>query len=330
MRFYTKEWYALMQRQHDLCGYRKIPDKDYSDNEIRAYYEQDLKAAVAEERRCYNTPPNFSWYEKLLQEERFDPQDFLLADPETGAYFHPETPEIARRCLEAEARDEAARFAARPPFDPKETIRVFKELYRERLRWGGKNFPQCVQDTVDRRLIALNRIPEQAYHRLKQEERANRRAFRAINRKAKKVLGEQDIPHTLRSQFIFHDAIVLKLRAQGGDAVLLLRTDGYWPETPYCAVTFRGITSLDRERGLVLRPRLGHEGLLTSNCQYLYEELYRTGQGYEVHMLLCTPSALRYLTVGCRSVDIRALDASAPEIKALLPTSPTQKKKDTP
>lgn len=329
MRFYTKAWYALMQRQHDLIGFRKIPDKVYSDKEIRAFYEHDLKAAVAAERRRYNTPPDSTWYEELLQEERFDPQDFLLTDPETGVHFHPETPEIARRWLEVEARDEAARFAARPPFDPGETIRDFKELYQEQLRWGSTHFPQWVRDTVDRRLIALNRMPEQAYHRLKQEERANRRAFRAINRKAEKVLESQDIPQSLRCRFFFHDADVLSLRAQGGNAVLLLRYDGGWPETPYCAVTFQGVTTLERERGLVFRPRLGHEGLLTSNCQYLYEELYRTGQGYEVHMLLWTPSALRYLTVGCRSVDIRALDAAAPEIRAVLSTLPAAKKKDT-
>ena len=86
---------------------------------------------------------------------------------------------------------------------------------------------------------------------------------------------------------------------------------------------------LDRERGLVLRPRRDGEGLLISNCQYLYEELYRTGQGYEVHMLLWTPSALRYLTVGCRSVDIQALPPSAPEISAVLSALAVSKKKDT-
>ena len=67
MRYYTKEWYHLMQHQHDLSGFRKIPDKVYSDREIRAFYEQDRKAAVAAARRSYNTPPDFRWYEELLQ-----------------------------------------------------------------------------------------------------------------------------------------------------------------------------------------------------------------------------------------------------------------------
>ena len=328
MRYYTKEWYHLMQHQHDLSGFRKIPDKVYSDRDIRAFYEQDRKAAVAAARRSYNTPPDFRWYEELLQPDRFDPRNFLLTDPQTGADFHPETPEAARRCLEAEARAEEARFAARPPFDPAEAGKEFQETYRGQLRWGGNHFPQWVRDTVDKRLIALNRMPEQAYRRLRQEERAHRRAFAAINKKAEQVLEAQDIPAWLRARFFFHDAHVLRLQKQGGDAVLLLRNDGS-PEAPYCAVTFHAVSMLERERGLVLRPRPDDEGLLISNCQYLYEELYRTGQGYEVHMLLWTPSALRYLTVGCGSVDIQALPPSAPEISAVLSALAVSKKKDT-
>ena len=44
MKYYTKEWYELMQRQHYTSGLHKIPDKTYFDQEIQAFYDADLAA----------------------------------------------------------------------------------------------------------------------------------------------------------------------------------------------------------------------------------------------------------------------------------------------
>ena len=35
MNFYTKEWYELMQRQNYTSRLKKIPDKVYTDEEIK-------------------------------------------------------------------------------------------------------------------------------------------------------------------------------------------------------------------------------------------------------------------------------------------------------
>ena len=94
------------------------------------------------------------------------------------------------------------------------------------LRYGFAHFPQWVQESVDPRLLALNRIPESAYKRLKKEERANRRAFEKIEAKAAAVLDVQDIPEEIRSQFRFHDADVLAIKKVHSDVKLYLRKDG--------------------------------------------------------------------------------------------------------
>lgn len=78
MRFYTKEWYELMQHQDDLSGIQKIPDGNYSEQDIKAFYQQDLEAEVAQERERYNTPPIWGWQEELLDPERFPPNTFSL------------------------------------------------------------------------------------------------------------------------------------------------------------------------------------------------------------------------------------------------------------
>ena len=79
MKFYTKEWYELMQRQNYTSGLKKIPDKVYSDEDIQAFYDKDLKAEVARDRRIHNTPPGpYDWEDELLLPDRFTPETFLF------------------------------------------------------------------------------------------------------------------------------------------------------------------------------------------------------------------------------------------------------------
>ena len=306
MKFYTKEWYELMQRQNYTSGLKKIPDKVYTDEDFQAFYDKDLKAEVARDRRIHNTPPGpYDWEYELLLPDRFTPDTFLFENEETGELFHPETPEIARHYLEQDRRQAQERFAARPPFDPTETIECFRDCYRMMLKYGAKQFPQWVQESVDKRLLALNRIPENAYKRLKKEEQVNRRAFEKINAKATSVLEQQDIPDEIRSQFRFHDASVLAIKKVRSNVELYLKKDGGWPNdtTPYIKLIFKNVRQFDREKGFSLRLKLNKWGDLRTGCTYLYDELYRTENGYEVHMMFWTRKALRYLTICSEDIE---------------------------
>ena len=305
MKFYTKEWYALMQRQNYTSGLKKIPDQVYSDEDIHKFYHKDLNDEIARDREIYNTPPGpYDWEEKLLQPDRFRPDMFLFEHEETGELFHPETPEIARYYLEQNHQQAQKRFAARLPFDPTETIECFRDCYRGMLRYGFLRFPQWVQESVDPRLLALNRIPESAYKRLKKEDQVNRRAFEKINAKAAAVFDQQDIPEEIRESFCFHDSSVLAIKKVRSDVELYLRKDGGWmgDATPYIKIVFKNIQQFDREKGFSLRPRLDADGDLRTSCTYLYDELYRTEDGYEIHMLFCSPKNLRYLTICCEDI----------------------------
>ena len=300
MKFYTKEWYELMQRQGYTSGLKKIPDKVYTDKELKAFYEKDLKEEITRDRKIHNTPPRTcDWEDELLAPDRFTSDTFLFENEETGELFHPETPEIARYYLEQARRRAQEQFAARPPFDPAETIECFRDCYKAQLRYGAAHLPQWVQESVDKRLLALNRIPENAYKRLKREEQVNRRAFDKIMTKAAAVLEQQNIPDEIRSRFCFHDAAVLAIKKVRSNVELYLRKDGGWPDdtTPYIKIIFKNVQQFDREKGFSLRPKLDEDGDLRTDCIYLYDELYRTEDGYEVHMLFWTHKALRYLTI---------------------------------
>ena len=49
MRYYTKEWYELMQKTELTAGLRKVPDKKYTKKDIDALYEKTLNREMAAE-----------------------------------------------------------------------------------------------------------------------------------------------------------------------------------------------------------------------------------------------------------------------------------------
>ncbi len=304
MKYYTKEWYELLQQQHYTSGLKKVPDKMYSNQEIQAFYDADLDEEVNNDIKIYNTPPDYSWAEHLLDPTNFQPNYFLFENEETGELFHPETSEIARQYIEQEHNEREEVFAKRPPFDPTETIECFRQCYKNMVRYGDLGYPQWVRDSVDKRLLALHRVPESVYNRLRKEELANQRIFKKIMKEAEEILGRQNIPKNIKSQFCFHDADLLALKKVGSNVELYLRKDGMWFEgtTPYTKVIFKNVSRMEREKGFALRPKTNEQGELCSNCQYLYNELYRNLDGYEVHILLWTSKALRYLTICCEDI----------------------------
>ena len=305
MRFYTKEWYELMQHMDCASGLKRIPDRAYTDAEIRALYEKKKRAFIAAERRDYDTPPAFPDVSELLEGD-FDPEVWFIGD-ETGELRHPTGPEEAREWLERDQKAALEQFEHRPPFDADEAAREFASMYQSKRRFLPRWYPAWVGEAADHRLLALGLAPESVYVRLKAEDRANRAAWRKIQRDAERALARQDIPEGLT--FPFHDAAVLSFRKTGRGYALLLRMDGGWPEdvSPYARVVFTDAEVLEND-GLHLRTSRQTDGTRTSAVSWLYHELYRTPDGgYELHMLLWVNRArepLRYLTVRCRTLRV--------------------------
>ena len=257
MKYYTKEWYELMQNLFYTEGFRKIPDRAYSEAEIQAFYDKARKRFVAEERRY------------ALEEQ-----------------------------------------GKRKPlvFDAEEAASYFDSDYRLRLRYEEQGLPAWARGKADRRLLALGLMPESLYSKLQSQARENRRKFRAMEKRAEKALAPQRelIPSEIREALYCHDDWILSLKKQGRDIVMLLCKGESFDDdgtTPYEKILFRDAAFLEREKGLRIRPRLcAAQGIYESNCTYLYEELYKTAEGYEIHLLL-EAGGLRYVTVRCRGVE---------------------------
>ena len=306
MRFYTKEWYKLMQHYDDTMCMKRIPDRDYSDKEIKELFEKKLKAEVSRDRREHNRPPSILDLSDRLTPENFDPTAWLVF-PENEEPRHPICAEEVRLQMDRDRKQAEENFANRPPFDPAESEALFREDYKSRLHNSRWVFPAWVCQQVDRRLLALALLPDSVFRKLKEEGKQNRKTIRKIERAAEKELSRQQIPDRICDAFHFHDSALLSLRKRRLNYEMLLRKDGGWfgeGVTPFIKVIFTDAVLLEREKGLTPRVQRGEDGTLHSNCTYLYQEMYAAQDGYEIHMMFTTAkwSELAYLTVKCRDI----------------------------
>lgn len=303
MKYYTKEWYALMQCVDSLDSFQKIADGEYTTASIKALYDKKLKAMIASEKRGYNQEPFFPVSEEDLTEDTFDADDWIFVEEESGQVKKPASLQEVREHLEAERQKAYEEFENRAPFDPSETIELFQTSYRMNLRACKKIYPAWLTQSVDHRLIALECLPESAYMRYRNELRETKKRWNAINKAAEKDLRRQNIPEQMDEALSLHDASLLSIRKQGSHIAMTVTKDGLWPDdaTPYRKVVFKDAEILEKERGLIAR-KYREGNVYHSNVSFLYYELYQKDGKYEVHMMFDFAGKLRYFTVKCRDI----------------------------
>lgn len=326
MKYFTKEWYNLMQRLHYTLCMRPIADKMsddnlgtqylspvankvYTDAEIEKLYKRKLAASIRHDRKEYDTPPQMIEidFDKCSLED-FDLEDYVWYDGEKLVY--PKSMDEVKRNYEEEYRRAKREFDLRPPFDPSGTIEMFERMYQGGLEYGYSSFPDWVRDEVDIRLIALGYLPKSVYDRLKVEQKRNRVEFNKINRAAEKTLRKQakEIPERISQHFGFHDGEIMTFRNIGDDIEMIVKVNGvvFDDETPYVRVTFIDGKVIERDSHLKFeRRKVDYDGeQRDAYCTWLYEGLYKTEDGYEAHMLL-SEGELGYLTIACRDIKIK-------------------------
>ena len=195
MRYYTKEWYTLMQRLGTADLFEPVLDKEYSDEEIEEMYQEMLEKYVQEEHDSYDEPPFFILDpEEDIASDEFDPEDFLVGDiDENGEEFnlrHPETLDEFLDYQKREMEQELAEYENRPPFDEEEARREFEENYQDSLEEPDEDIPQWIRDTVDPRLLAMWVLPEGAYKKLAAEEEELQERFDELDEAAEEALEE--------------------------------------------------------------------------------------------------------------------------------------------
>lgn len=306
MRFLTKEWYCLMQLWGLGDIFKKIPDKEYSDADISKLYEKALKKENAAEKKAYNTPPEL-WIPESLNDEDFDPMDYLIVDEENENNFHvPASAEEVRASIIYNYEKECEAFEKRGKFDPSETIDWFKESYKAGLNNAKYFYPKWMQEETDIRLMALHLLPETVYLKFKNHIREAKKEWNRLNRCYEKASKKQDISEDIRDLFDLHDACLLSLRKQGKNYVMEFQKDGMWSddELRYRRITFKKAQILEKDSGISTRKQYDEHGIWTSTT-LLYHELYNSQTGYEVHLMFWAGDDLAYVTLDCSEISGR-------------------------
>lgn len=122
-------------------------------------------------------------------------------------------------------------------------------------------------------------------------------------------INKSNIPDDIKSHFDFHDSFVLAAIKESDDYLLYIGNadDG---SSPYVKVIFKKLSKINGEKDLSICTELDlEENILFSNCRYIYEDILRTENGYQVKLTLWTPEsdlALEpdlYLTVECEDIE---------------------------
>lgn len=299
MKYYTKEWYNLAQNLDYVLCMKPIADKAYTDGEIQTLYRKELKAEIRRDRAGYDEPPS----RMEIDFDDFDLDDFVVE--RNGVLTRPASMKEVKESHEEEFRRAQEEYANRPPFDPAETEENFKARYEAQLKYGYLQFPEWVKGEADIRLIALGYLPKSVYGKLKEEAKRNRAEFNRQCKAAERALKKEDVPREIAEKFCFHDGDALSLTEENGNLVMLIRADGmpFEGETPFVRVTFVGGEIVERDENLKFEHRKikCEENEYDAYCTWLYEELYRTEDGYEAHMMF-VEGELGYLTVRCKDI----------------------------
>lgn len=309
MKYFTKEWYDLMQSFHASSLYEPIPDRPYSDEEIQNMIEERLKQELEEDREGFDTPPQFDEgdYEDL--KEMFD--RCAKEDIEVSLDVTDETTGEAHKAFSYDSFIAIERknniylmkeFENRGSYDEKEFIDEWRENFEFDLENAGYDLPDWAKASVDPRLLALGYLPKSIYKKIEAEDRKNYKEFDKITKKADQILKKETkkLPETLADGLNLHDEIVYSFVFDKTDFLLQINDRIY---------RFQNAVILENELDeikdhMVSTPNEipdydndSYEEFIV--CSWLYKEVYYLDKNrYEVHVLL-DADKLRYLTFQC-------------------------------
>lgn len=303
MKYYTKKWYQMLHNAFHLEMFKIVPDEKYSEEKICSLYEKKLEKRMEEERRFCDEPSHIL----SLYDKKHKVND--SSKNETGNKI--QSLEESKESMEAEFLRKA--LNGQNTFDPSAAAENFKAAYESSLRMVHYRYPEWVENEADPRLLAMGFMPEGIYKRLKQQEKENRKAFKIIDRKAKKETDIQwsKVPARIREIFRFgsspalEEALLLSFDSNAHDISFVFRY-GAWqkpPEntTPFICITFQGAELLENEMEIQFLNESPMETETDATGRmYIADELYFLHNCfYEYHLML---SDLSYITILCKNI----------------------------
>ncbi|MEY8745167.1 DUF4085 family protein [Bacillales bacterium AN1005] len=265
MRYLTREWYDLCQQTHLHFGMRVHRGAQIRDEVLYLrLYKRKEKEFINLHRDVYNVDPRYMLEGDgavMIPVEQFVSGDIRQED--TIIYHMPEDEK-------EEIQKKIAEYNARPPFD----VVNCKQEFKDNLEWScadkGNQLPsELLAKIADIRVFSLGYCTQEVMRELKKLSNENKRKMEHISNEYVQMQQSEDIPQHIRSRFGFHDCQVTEILF-GKDMIIRLETRSGFTD-------FNKIT-------LVAAETIKQEGQIVGSY-WIYDELYRTGRGYEVHII---------------------------------------------
>jgi len=290
MKYFTKEWYELMQNIHYTEGFETLADKEFTDEDIKILYDKKLNEWINEEKEIYEEKPDYSEFYDSLGNKEFNPTDWLFVDEKKKEVIEPSTKEEVIEHLKFEEKQAIKEYNKRKPFDSKKSEKEFNEFYKSMLVINDM-LPKWVYEKVDKRLIALGYLPQNVFNKLKEQEIANKEKYDNIKKEAMNNLYSQNISEEIYANFNFHDGVIKSFKIKDGNYIMKV-THSDFIESYTVTVIFKDANIIEME------------DLKFGKSIYLYEEIYKLDNSYEVHIMYeC--DGLKYLTIRCSNIEFK-------------------------
>lgn len=290
MKYFTKEWYELMQNMHYTEGFEPIEYKEFTDEDIKMLYDIKLREWIEEEKKAYEDKPDYSDIYEMLENKEFNPSEWLFVDEKNKQVIEPATKQEVFEHLKQEEKQAIKEYNKRKPFDEKRSEKEFSEFYKTMLI-TDEMLPKWVYEKVDKRLIALGYLPQSVFNKLKVEENVNKGKYENIEKAAINILYSQNISEEIYANFNFHDEVIKSFKSKDDDYIMKIMHSDFiedYTET----VIFKKAVVIEKEE------------LIFGQSIYLYDEIYKIDDGYEVHIMYeC--EGLKYLTIKCSDIKFK-------------------------
>ncbi|MEG6521530.1 DUF4085 family protein [Desulfotomaculum sp. 1211_IL3151] len=283
MKYLTKEWYELCQRTGLHFGMKVHKGANVYDEALYLrLYKRKEKEFVKLQHEIYHVDPRF-----MLEQDgcTLVPLDKFA----NGGEINEGDKVVYRMSSEEKDRIQKliAEYDVRPPFDEKKCRAEFRSIQETVKKETVDKLPhELYQQIADVRVFSLGYCTKEILSQLKSLSKENEKKMnRILNEYSKAQQGER-IPQMIRERFGFHDCEVIEFTVRKKDVVMRLDTRGGF--TNFNMITFAASEIIKQEDYIV-------------GSTWLYEELYRTENGYEAHILFAG-EGMPELVIRCKDI----------------------------
>lgn len=174
-------------------------------------------------------------------------------------------------------------------FDPEETKKNFRVNFEESIEYLKSSLPADILAKVaDIRVLALDCCTAEVKRLITKFCKNNEKTVELAMKKLEKAEQEQfgeNIPYFASESF--HDCLITSLEKSGKDIVIKLDNSGGF--TDCTGIVFKNAEIIEQDGDL-------------SGAWWLYDEIYKTDNGFEIHALL-ENDELMYLTLKCEKTE---------------------------